>query len=351
VTTAATAARGAPGQPKGGILVTGTRFVEASHIAQLRAAGFRVTRLRSPEDKQALTRAVAGKRGYIWGGMELIDADVMRAGENLEAIAFPGSGYTEFIPTWEEATARGIAISTARGANAPGVAEYAITLMLTMIRGLPVTLDRSMAPEMQRSYLRRYPPRELGGLTLGVVGLGETGRLMAMRAHALGMKILAARRRAGPVDAPDYIETVSLPQLLRRADAVSLHVDAVHGRHVLGATQLRRMKRGALLINVAFPDAVDCRALKAELRRGRLRAAFDAPPEISLARVGPGIFVASTSQFAFDTVESNRRVGDRVTQAMIAMLRGQDDPGIVNPDYNVGRANKPGGAECATFGN
>ena len=105
------------------------------------------------------------------------------------------------------------------------------------------------------------------------------------------------------------------------------------------------MKRGAVVVNVAFPDAVDCRALEAELRRGRLRAAFDAAPEISLTGVDPRIFVASASQVAFDTVESNRRVGDRVTQAMIAMLRGQDDPGIVNPDYSIGRANKPGGAK------
>lgn len=131
----------APRRSGGTVLVTGDRFVATSDIAMLRSAGFHVSRLRDTGDRAAVIKAVAGKRGYIWGGMEVVDREVLAAADSLEAIAFPGSGYTEFITAHEEATRRGIAISTARGANAPSVAEYALALMMAMVRNLPTTLN------------------------------------------------------------------------------------------------------------------------------------------------------------------------------------------------------------------
>jgi phosphoglycerate dehydrogenase-like enzyme len=297
----------------------------------LRDAGFGVTRLENPlQADGALARALEHKRGYIWGAMEILTQDALDAADRLEAIAFPGSGYTEFIPVWEEATRRGVAISTAVGLNAPAVSEYAITLMLAMIRGLPVVSAR---PPAQAA----FPARELGGLTLGIVGLGHTGRRTARMGRALGMRVLAAGRRK-PRDLEDGIEAATLARLLGAADIVSLHVDRKHGLHVLGSAELRRMKKGALLVNVAFPDAVDCAALYSQLREGRLRAAFDAPPSADFSNLPSDSFLASSEQVAFNTVEANRRVGDRVTQAMINLLTRGDDDGVVNPHYRRHRA-------------
>ena len=293
----------------------------------LRDAGFSVTLVeKPPQSDGGLARALRGKRGYIWGAMEIVTQDVLDGAECLEAIAFPGSGYSEFIPAWEEATRRGIAISTAVGLNAPAVSEYAVTLMMAMIRGLPVTAARSPLQS-------RFPARELGGLTLGVVGLGNTGRRTASLGRELGMRVLATGRRK-PRDSPgEGIEPATLAQLLNGSDIVSLHVDQRHGEHVLGAVELARMKDGALLVNVAFPEAVDCGALHSRLREGRLRAAFDAPPTGDFSDLPPDCFFASSAQLAFNTVEANRRVGDRVTGAMINMLTQGDDAGIVNPRY------------------
>ncbi len=307
------------------ILVTGSQFVTPSHLRSLRDAGFSVTRLEDPHLKGALAKALAGKRGYIWGGMEIVTEDVLAAADRLQAIAFPGSGYSEYIPAWKEATRRGIAISTAVGLNAPSVSEYALTLMLAMSRGLPAVSAR---PPIDPSSLAH----ELAGLTLGVVGIGHTGLRTARLGKVLGMRVLATGR-GKPRGLDDGVEPATLKQLLEAADIVSLHVDRVHGQHVLGNGELKRMKKGALLVNVAFPDAVDCVALHSQLRAGRLRAAFDAPPSPEFTGLPPDRFLASGKQVAFDTVEANRRVGDRVTQAMLNMLTRGDDEGIVNPHY------------------
>lgn len=308
------------------ILVTGRQFVAPGHVRLLREAGFSVTRLEDPLlTEGSLARALAGKRGYIWGGMEIVTQEVLDSADCLQAIAFPGSGYSEFIPVWERATERGIAISTAVGLNAPAVSEYAITLMLAMSRGLPAVSARPPVPAT-------FPVHEFGGLVLGIVGLGHTGLRTARLGRALGMRVLATGRRK-PRDLEDGIEAATLTHLLEVADIVSLHVDRLHGRHVLGRSELRRMKKGALLVNVAFPDAVDCEALYSQLREGRLRAAFDAPPASDFSTLAPDCFLSSSEQVAFNTVEANRRVGDRVTQAMLNMLTRGDDEGIVNPGY------------------
>ncbi len=98
------------------------------------------------------------------------------------------------------------------------------------------------------------------------------------------------------------------------------------------------MKRNALLVNVAFPDAVDQEALARLLRSGRLRAAFDSPPDFETSGIPPGNFIYSIAQTAFNTVDANRRAGNQATEAMIEMLSGSGEPPIVNPDFTYGRS-------------
>src|SRR5207249_11742369 len=102
----------------------------------------------------------------------------------------------------------------------------------------------------------RFPNRECAGLTLGVVGLGHSGLAAAEKAHGLGMRVLAAVRREPPTK-PTFVTITSLDDLLANSDVVSLHVSRQHGLGVLRAEHLAQMRRGSLLINVAFPDAVD----------------------------------------------------------------------------------------------
>jgi D-3-phosphoglycerate dehydrogenase len=310
----------------GRVLVTGSRFYGAAHFRLLREAGFIVSRFEpSTATTQDLSMALHGKRGYLWGGIEKVTEDALVLATELEAVSFPGSGYTEYIPAWEGLTRRGVAIAAAIGENAPSVGQYTISLILSMLRVFPALEDG--AP----------PSHEFEALTLAVVGIGNSGRRVAALARNLGMQVVAVSR--GPVlDLPPGVTSASLNEALKVADVVTLHVNQIHGHALIGRSELRRMKKGALLVNVAFPEAVDVDALATELHSGRLRAAFDSPPAIDLSGLPLRTFVASRRQAAYNTLESNQRIAQHATRSLIALLTTGSDASVVNPEYERYRA-------------
>jgi phosphoglycerate dehydrogenase-like enzyme len=172
----------------------------------------------------------------------------------------------------EAAAARGIPVRNVAGANAQAVAELAVFLMLALARRLP---------DHARSFAARVvgdpPGTELQGKTLGIVGLGATGRALARIARGFGMTVIAVRRQAAP--APDHdAEWVGRPEeldvLLARADFVSLHVPSTpETRGLIGAEQLAHFKPGAFLINVGRGDLVQREALMEALRSRRIGGA------------------------------------------------------------------------------
>jgi D-3-phosphoglycerate dehydrogenase / 2-oxoglutarate reductase len=176
---------------KPSILVTGGKFVTPEHIQRMRDAGYSVRRIKKiPASQGWLRDALRGKVGYVWGGMERVTLDSIDWADRLQAIAFPGSGYTEFIPAWRELTERGVAISTSAGLNAPSVAEYAVSLMLSMLRVQP-----AIAPTAD-PLVSAAAAHELSGITVGVIGFGNIGRRVAKICSSLGMSVLATARSA-----------------------------------------------------------------------------------------------------------------------------------------------------------
>lgn len=323
-----------PEQPAATVLVTGDKIVSAVDVAFIESAGFKVQRLAHPDGTlDQLIRALQGKLGYICAGHEKVTDAVLTASPDLEVISFPGSGYTEFIPAWELATTRGVAICAAIGANAPSVADYTIKLMLAMLRLLPC--------EILGSELGPWPARELRALNLGIIGMGNSGRLVARLAHNLGMTVRAAVRRSS-ANVPRYVGLASLDDLVSSSDVITVHVDRIHGRSLLGADQFARMRDGALLVNVAFPDAVDWNALREALVGRRLRAVFDAPPIGDYSDLPPYIFLASRSQRAYDTIDANQRLGRLASEALVSVLRKAAHPRVVNPDFIHHRGSKKG---------
>jgi phosphoglycerate dehydrogenase-like enzyme len=311
------------------ILVTDSLFVkDDDHLEKLQRSGLVVHRLDevcATEDQ--LCKSIRGMDGYILGGIERVTESVIECADSLRAIAFTGSGYTEFIPGHELATRKGIAISAAIGANARSVAEYSMTLVLMMVRNVPM-----LTIPVESGGKDFYVARELSGLNLGIIGYGRVGKELARIAHVLGMRVLV-HNRTKPVGVPDHIEVLALEELLRRADVVSIHVDAEHGIGVVGANELGCLRDGAILINAAFPEAVDIDALAGDLRSGRLRAAFDRPPSSVPMDLPVGHFVFSNSQTGFNTREANRRISDRVVASIINLLERGDDTDLVNPTY------------------
>ena len=125
------------------ILITDDLFIFGRHETILRGAGYTdLLRIGGMASEDELCEAIRGAEGYILGGIETVTSRVIEAGApTLRAIAFTGAGYREFIPGHEEATARGIKITNAPGANASSVAEFTLSLILPMIRRIPELVD------------------------------------------------------------------------------------------------------------------------------------------------------------------------------------------------------------------
>jgi D-3-phosphoglycerate dehydrogenase len=154
------------------------------------------------------------------------------------------------------------------------VADHAIAFVVGLLRGV-VELDRAARRGVWDQ--TPAPPRRIAGSVLGVVGLGRIGRHVAQRGIALSMEVLAYDpyvEDGGPA------ELVSLDELLRRADAITLHALLTAETHeMIGAAELDQMRPGAYLVNCARAALVDHRALGAALSSGHLGgAALDVLP-------------------------------------------------------------------------
>jgi (S)-sulfolactate dehydrogenase len=208
---------------------------------------------------------------------------------------------------------RGIRVCPAAGANAVSVAEYVIAALLTVWRNVWAAGPRVLAGEWPRN---DFMLREAAGKTLGLIGFGEIARAVAKRALALDMQILAYDPLVGDSD-PAWTalatRKVDLGELLRTADAVSLHVPLLREtRLLIDAARLGLMKRDAVLINTARGGLIEEQALADALVAGRLGAAVldvferePLPPD-SIFRGVPRLWL--TPHVAGVTLEANRRV-------------------------------------------
>ena len=170
--------------------------------------------------------------------------------------------------------ARGVALSTAAGAGAAPIAEFALARILEVWKHL-----RELGSMQRERRFQRPGGRVLAGCTLGVVGLGAIGSALAVRARALGMRVVATRAHPERGAEPGLVDEVlgprELPQLLGEADVVALCVP--HTREtadLLDAAALAAMKPGAVLCNVARGSLVDEAALLESLEAGQLSAAI-----------------------------------------------------------------------------
>ncbi len=173
--------------------------------------------------------------------------------------------------------ARGVRLASAQGANAQGVAEHAMALILALARRLPEARD-NQARRHWRGMIDDLAAREdeLGAKTLLIVGLGGIGGRLATLARAFDMRVLAMRRdpSAGAGAADEVHGMDALRELLARADLVALTCPLTpQTENLIDEAALRRMKPSAMLVNIARGRCVDETALVAALRDGRIAAA------------------------------------------------------------------------------
>ncbi|MFK4149267.1 phosphoglycerate dehydrogenase [Streptomyces sp. NPDC004065] len=250
----------------GRIAVTPRALSQGGHfaLAALEAAGYEVlfpAPGRQPTRDEQL-RFLPTCVGYL-AGVEPIGREVLSAARGLKVISRNGVG-TDAIDL-DAAAEFGIAVETAAGANAQGVAELAVTLMLAGLRQVPAQDAALKAGRWQR-----LEGREVAGRTLGVIGCGRIGRQVARLGLGLGMSVRAFDAVPDPSFAPagDFSFT-SLANLLAQADVVTLHCPPT-ARPLIDKEALTAMKPGAYLVNTARSALVDDDAVQDALNDGTL---------------------------------------------------------------------------------
>ena len=167
---------------------------------------------------------------------------------------------------------RGVALANCVGYSTPSVAEHAIALAMALRRNfMGYWRDASAWSQAERFYAELHPVADLHGATLGIVGHGALGRRTAELGAAFGMRVLRAERRGAAEARPGYTD---FDMVLREADVLSLHCPlSDETRGLIGADELRAMKRTAILVNTARGALVDEAALLAALDAGWIAGA------------------------------------------------------------------------------
>lgn len=196
-----------------------------------------------------------------------VGAAAMDAAPALRVISKHGSG-TDTIDK-PAARARGIEVVAAAGANAAAVAEQALALMLACAKSV-VALDARMhGGHWDKA---THKSLELGGRTVGLVGLGAIGLRFARMAHALDMRVIGFDPFAKQL--PDHVQAVDLEAIWRDADVISLHCPLTEdNRKLVNADTLAKTRRGVILVNTARGGLIDEDALLAAVKSGQVRAA------------------------------------------------------------------------------
>jgi D-3-phosphoglycerate dehydrogenase len=234
----------------------------------------------------------------------------------------------------EEAERRGVWVCSVPDYCVEEVADHALALVLTLLRGV-VVLDREVRTGGW-DWQAAGELRRIRGTRLGVVGLGRTGRELARKAAALGFEVWGTDpalsdeqvAAAGARPAP-------LPELLVACHAVSLHVALTpETEGLLGAEELALMPDGAVLVDTARPQLVDLEALRAELESGRLGGAaldvipVEPPTAEHPAPSWPRLIV--TPHVAWYSAEADEACHTRPVLSVRAVLEGREPDGAVN---------------------
>src|ERR1700747_2604948 len=210
------------------------------------------------KDKDKLAETINGFDGLAIRSATKVTAKILDRAKSLKVIGRAGIGVDNVdIPA---ATARGIIVMNTPFGNSITTAEHAITLMLSLARQIPGADASTRAGKWEKN---KFLGVELFGKTLGIIGCGNIGSIVADRAIGLKMKVIAYDPFLSAERAVDLgVEKVELDELWRRADFITLHTPLTERtREIINAETLAQMKRGVRLINCARGELVDEAAL------------------------------------------------------------------------------------------
>jgi D-3-phosphoglycerate dehydrogenase / 2-oxoglutarate reductase len=310
------------------------RDVPAPYVTILREAGFEVRYPRNPTftrgkggEEEAL-RELEGIAAIIAGGGESYTRRVISQLPELRVIARSGVGYDRVDV--QAASDHGVAVTITPTANHESVAEHALMLILASCKNLIVNDRRA-----RDGTWRRELTAPVRGQTLGIIGLGRIGRSLAVRARALGMRLLVCETFPDNRFVQEHgIQLVDLDQLLSDADVVSVHCPLNEQTRGMFNQQLfARMKAGARFVNTARGGLVVERDLLAALDSGHLAGAALDVFEVEPASADNPLFqhprVVVTPHIASADTLALEDMGIEAARCIAALSRNQWPEGAV----------------------
>jgi (S)-sulfolactate dehydrogenase len=301
-----------------------SEFMDAPAVESLRGRFDVDYRPKLVDDPAALEAALAGADAWIVRNRTPVRGRLLQAAAQLRVVGRLGVGLDNIdVATCES---RGIEVIPASGANAESVAEYVVTAAMMLLRGAYFSTRAVEAGTWPRQMLSQG--REANGKVLGLIGFGNIGRLTALKASALGMRVLAHDPQVADQDSAwssTGAQRRDLGALLDESDVISLHIPLTNEtRGLLNRERLSRMKKDAVIINTARGGVIDEAALAAMLREGRLGGAaldvFENEPLAAGSPLAGAPRLLLTPHIAGVTLESNERVSaliaERVAEAL-----------------------------------
>ncbi|MCA8887810.1 MAG: phosphoglycerate dehydrogenase [Parvularculaceae bacterium] len=272
------------------------------------------------KDADKLLKVIGQYDGLAVRSATKASAAVIAAAKNLKVIGRAGIGVDNIdIPA---ATAAGIVVMNTPYGNAITTAEHAIAMMFSLARQIPQANESTHGGKWEKS---RFMGVELFGKTLGLIGCGNIGGIVADRAIGLKMRVIAYDPYLTDVRAVELgVEKVGLDQILQRSDFITLHTPLTdQTRNILSAAALSKTKKGVYIINCARGGLVDEAALKAGLDAGRIAGAALDVYAVEPAKEHP-LFgderVVATPHLGASTSEAQENVAVQIAEQMADYL-------------------------------
>lgn len=306
-----------------------TEEIADTGLDRLREAGHDVDVQLAPSPEQ-LTELIKGANALIIRSATQVTAELLAGAEDLVVVGRAGIGLDNVDV--DAATHRGVMVVNAPESNILSAAEHTMALLLSQARNVPQAHAALVAGRWERS---KWEGVELADKTLGVIGLGRIGRLVAQRAAAFGMRIIAhdpyvSAERARQLS----IEVVELDDLLAQADFITLHVAKTPETvGLLNADRLAKTKQGVRIVNVARGGLIDEAALADAIRAGQVAGAaldvFAAEPTTESPLFGLAQVVV-TPHLGASTREAQDKAGETIAEMVGLALNNDFVPYAVN---------------------
>ena len=289
-----------------------------------------------PFDPESLAGRIGDKAGIMCALTDRIDGKLLERARELKVVANIAVGYNSIdVPA---CTARGILATNTPGVLDDSTADLAFALMLAAARRLTEVERYIREGEWTGWRLKQWLGVDVHHSTLGIIGMGRIGQVIARRASGFEMKVLYSNRKPVGSEIEQRLRAtyVTREDLLQRSDFVILQVPySAETQHLIGARELALMKPTAILVNSTRGGVVDDIALIAALKNGTIRGAgldvFENEPKLN-----PGFFelrnVVLAPHIGSSTEATRRAMAMAAAKNLVAALTGATPPNLLNPD-------------------